>query len=574
MARGRRSKEPDAPHVAAATRYAADVVAGAIPACLAVRQACARFQNDLARQPDPAWPFRFDNGKAERICRFLECLPHSKGKWASKRELLRLEPWQSFLLVNVFGWLRKADGLRRFREAFIVVPRKNGKSALSAPIGLYMLAADGEYGAEVYSGATTEKQAWEVFRPAMKMAKATPSFLSRFGVKVNASNIHIEADGSRFEPVIGKPGDGSSPSCAIIDEYHEHQSPEQHDTMQTGMGAREQPLMWVITTAGDNIAGPCYDKLLTVKKILAGTIVDEEIFGIEFTIDEDDDWTSEAAILKANPNAGISISLEFLLGRQRAAIRNPRDQAVFKTKHLNLWVNAKSALFNMQSWTACRVPDLTLEQMRGRRCIVGLDLASKNDIAAMQLLFPLDDGKYATFGFYYLPREILEQEGKEHYAGWASADPVRLILTEGNMIDFTRIEEDLETVRQNHDVLEVVFDPSQATMFVSRLMDKNVSVQQFDQNARNYSEPTKQVQALVDAGKLQHDCEPNDPMSWMMSNVVGRIDAKDQVYPRKEKPENKIDGPIALIMAMARAMALGDNTGRSIYETRGLLVLR
>ena len=276
---------PPAPHVAIADAYAADVAAGRILACKWVRLACARYGRDRAREADAAWPYRLDLAKAERVCRFVELLPHTKGKWAAQRQLLKLEPWQVWILVTVFGFVRKKDGLRRFRKSVKVVPRKNGKSALSAPVGLYMLAADGEFGAEVYSGATTEKQAWEVFRPARLMAQATPELLAQFGIQVNASNIHILANGSRFEALIGKPGDGSSPSCAIIDEYHEHDTPDQHDTMLTGMGAREQPLMWIITTAGDNLAGPCYDELLTGRKVLEGVLEDEELFFVEYTID-------------------------------------------------------------------------------------------------------------------------------------------------------------------------------------------------------------------------------------------------------------------------------------------------
>jgi phage terminase large subunit-like protein len=261
---------------------------------------------------------------------------------------------------------------------------------------------------------------------------------------------------------------------------------------------------------------------------------------------------------------------DFLLSRQREAVRNPREQGRFKTKHLNLWVNARSAYFNMASWSRCYDPTLTLSSLAGRRCVIGMDLASKNDIAALQVLFDLGDGSYATFGRYYLPEDMVEEAGREHYRAWSIAETPSLILTDGNMIDFERIEADLDELRTQFTVDEIVFDPSQATMLVTRLMSKNVTVQQFDQNARNYSEPMKQVAALIDAGKLKHDCDARHPMTWMISNVTARMDAKDQVYPRKEKPENKIDGPVALIMAMARMMTGGP--AASPYEERGLLV--
>ncbi|EHH68390.1 terminase large subunit [Gluconobacter morbifer] len=496
-------------------------------------------------------------------------MPHTKGKWAQKRELIVLEPWQAFILVNAFGWTRKSDGLRRFRVVMVVVPRKNGKSALSAPVGLYMLAADDEYGAEVYCGATSEKQAWEVFRPASEMARKTPEYRSQYGVRVNASNINVLSTSSRFEPVIGKPGDGSSPSCAIVDEYHEHATSDLWDTMLTGMGARDQPLMWGITTAGSNIAGPCYDQILTGRKVLEQVFEDDTLFYIEWTIDDGDDWTDPASLRKANPNIGVSVNEEFLLTRQKDAIRNPRLQATFKTKHLNVWVNSRSGFFNVQSWNDCRKEGFDAYDYHGRTAVIALDLASKNDIAAMQVLIPLEDGRFATFGKYYLPEAALDVPANEHYRGWAnSADP-SLIVTDGNMIDFKRIEDDLEEIRQQFTVAEVVFDPAQATMLVTSLMDKGVTVIQFDQNARNYSEPMKQVAAEIDAGKFEHGCEKNDPMTWMMSNVEAREDGKEQVFPRKARPENKIDGPVALIMARSRYLG-GESTG-SVYEERGLL---
>jgi phage terminase large subunit-like protein len=549
MARGRAMEHP---HVALAEAYAADVRSGRRPACQWERLAVDRWVRD--REGESAGPYRFEPLTAERVCRFIERLPHTKGAWAARRETIRLEGWQCFVLVNAYGWLRRSDGKRRFREVVTIVPRKNGKSILSAGVGLYMLCADGEHGAEIYSGAGTEKQAWEVFRPARQMAEGRPDLRQHFGIAVNSSNINIVGNGSRFEPMIGKPGDGAMPSCAIIDEYHEHDSADQYDTMLTGQGAREQPLMWVISTAGDNLAGPCFDKILTCRKILEGVIEDDEKFFIEYTVDDADDWTAPEAIVKANPNLDVSVSAEFLLARQREAVRNTREQGRFKTKHLNLWVNARAAYFNMQSWTACRNPELRLEDFEGQRCKIALDLASKQDIAAMQILFDLGDGSFATFGRYYLPEDVVEEPGKDHYRGWALADPPKLILTQGNMIDFGRIEEDLDDIRRKYTVEEITFDPAQATMLMTRLMAKGANVSEFQQTAANFTEPMKQVAALIDAGRLKHNCDANDPMTWMMSNVTARLDGKDQVFPRKERPENKIDGPVALIMTMRLAM--------------------
>ena len=414
------------------TGYARDVGRGKIPACSSIRLQCARFLAELKVNRRKEFPYRFDREAAARVCRFIERLPHSKGKWARSKETLRLEPWQVWILACTFGWIRKANGTRRFRILFVVVPRKNGKSALSAGVGLYMLCADGEFGAEVYSGATNEKQAWEVFGPARLMAQRTPALCKRFGVEVNAKSLVRIADHSKFETITGDPGDGQSPSCAIHDEYHEHDDDAQVDTMQTGMGARDQALQVLITTAGDNLAGPCYARIGDERKKLAGIGVldaaaeqlaafdlppgppiEDETFFVEYTIDEDDDWKSEAALRKANPNYDISVSGDFLRARQRDAIATPRKAGIFKTKHLNLWVSAKAAYFDVEAWRRCRderippkaVDALTLELLLGRRCIAGLDLASKLDIAALELIFPpigpkatIDD-PYIRIGF-------------------------------------------------------------------------------------------------------------------------------------------------------------------------------
>jgi phage terminase large subunit-like protein len=325
------NRKPLHSHVLAAKRYADAVVSGEIDACRFVKSACARHLSDLERQRDAAFPYRFDPVAGEKVCKFAELLPHIKGEWAGK--LIKLEPWQSFILSTLFGWVRKTDGKRRFRELYAEIPRKNGKSVFGAVIGLYMFTADGEAGAEVYSGATTEKQAWEVFRPAKLMATRADGFAGHFGVQVNASNMAIVDQAAKFEPIIGNPGDGASPHCAIIDEYHEHRTPDQYDTMITGMGARLQPLTVIITTAGTNLSGPCYDKRATVVKLLDGVIENEELFAIIYTLDDDDDWTDFTLWRKANPNYGVSVYEDYLRARHREAIQQASRQNIIQCKH-------------------------------------------------------------------------------------------------------------------------------------------------------------------------------------------------------------------------------------------------
>lgn len=559
----------DRDYPAIAQRYAREVTRGKIPACKSIRLQCQRFLDELKAQRSKEFPHRFDADQASRVCKFIERLPHSKGKWARSKETIRLEPWQIWILCCTFGWLRKRDGLRRFRVLFVVVPRKNGKSALSAGIGLYMLCADNEFGAEVYSGATNEKQAWEVFGPARLMAQRTPALLQRFGIEVNAKNLTRVQDNSKFETIVGDPGDGQSPSCSIHDEYHEHADDGQVDCMQTGMGARDQPLQVLITTAGDNLAGPCYARIDEERRKLAGIghnggpPLDDETFFVEYTIDEDDDWRSEAALRKANPNYDVSVSADFLKARQRDAISTPRKVGVFKTKHLNLWVAAKAAYFDVEAWRKCRDPDIPvhaidaieLERLRGRRCIASLDLASKVDIAALELLFPpiaakpsIDD-PYIRIGFYFVPSETVLKV--EAYQGWDAQG--LLNVTDGNIIDYDEILEVLRQVRGMFQLEQVAYDPHQATYMVTTMVKEGFPVLEYRPIVLNFSEPMKELDALTKAGTIAHAGCP--VMEWQINNVVAQPDAKDNVYPRKPRDTAKIDNPVALIAAIGVAIA-------------------
>ena len=278
-----------------AKNYALSITNEKIPACLFVVQACERFLKDLDRQEDPSFLYYLDEEEAERRCQFLEALPHVKGKWAARREVFKLSDWQAFIHVNLFGWRKKGTEIRRFTEGYIEVPRKNGKSFWIAGSGLSVLCQDDDEGIEVYCGASTEKQAGEVFTPARRICKKTPKLRRAKGVDVYTKSIVRESIGAKFEAVIGDPGDGAAPSCAIADEYHEHKDSKQVDTMVTGMGSRDQPLMIYITTAGDDIGGPCYAKRDDVTKILSGTVEDDRVFGIIYTLDEDDDETTGLA---------------------------------------------------------------------------------------------------------------------------------------------------------------------------------------------------------------------------------------------------------------------------------------
>ena len=563
-----------------ATGYARDVVEGRIPACEWHHLACKRHLDDLARATIGAWPYAWNpeltdrNGKsylpADRICTFAELMPHIKGEWAGRdNPRIKLEPVQVFILSSIFGWIHRDTGKRRFRFADIFVPRKNGKSTLAAVIGLYMLALDDEYGAEVYSGATTQGQAYEVFRPALLMTRASDRFRERFGVTPNASNISVRATNSKFEPVIGNPGDGASPSCSLVDEYHEHKTSDLYDTMRTGMGARSQPLLVVITTAGTNIAGPCYQHQQGLQQILQGLIQDDRRFGIIFGIDNEDDWHTEAALRMANPLLGISVNEESLRADQAEAIRDPRKQSIFKTKHLNVWVGAASPWLNLHKAKACGDPTLTLDAFRGEPCIVGLDLASKTDIASAVFEFERDiDGlkHYYAISRNYIPEAAAKLPENEHYRNWIATG--HLIVTPGNMIDLERIQEDIITAAETVVIAGVAKDPWGGQQMGPNLEAEGLQVVDVPQKTLYLSEPMKDLQGLVDSDPPRFHHDGNPCYLWQLGNVEVKPDRNENIFPRKARPQNKIDAAIGTIVAHNRHMAgaVSASSGRSAYE--------
>lgn len=576
---------------AIATQYARDVVDGNIPACKWTRLACERHLRDLERQGADDFPFIWNpeledplpEGEdvaprkyrpADRICRFAELMPHIKGDWAARGERIQLEAWQAFVLASIFGWVHRETLKRRFRVADLFVPRKNAKSTIAAVIGDYMLALDNEFGAEVYSGATSEDQAHEVFRPAKLMAAAVPEFRMRYNIDVRASNIARVDNNSKFEPIIGKPGDGASPSCAIVDEYHEHKTPELYETMQTGMGARSQPLMLVITTAGSDVSGPCYMHQVELQKILEGAMENERRFGIIYTIDADDEWDSEAALIKANPNFGVSVDAEFLQHQQIEAKNDPRKQNTFKTKHLNVWVGAASPWLNLAKLQ--KLSDAPpLESLRGLRAWAGFDLASKIDIASRVLLLREErrDGDelrvhWHVYSRNYVPEAAVRKEENAHYQTWVNSG--HLTQTPGNMIDLRQIEAEFLDEAEPFDIVEILMDAWGSREMAPNLQAEGLTVVDIPMTVRHLSEPMKQIQALVEDGRFHHDGNP--AFIWMMSNVEVVADRNDNIFPRKLRAQNKIDAAVATIIAMSRAM-INAEIERSVYEERGVIVV-
>ncbi|WP_325099599.1 terminase large subunit [Luteolibacter yonseiensis] len=529
-----------------------------------MRLACERHRRDLARSKSKDFPYRFDPQKANRKCKFDELLPHTKGKWARKDpvtrqpQTIRLEGWQKFILCSVFGWVKKTTGTRRFRKGRIYVPRKNGKSIFGAAIGLYMLSMDDEPGAEVYSGATSEKQALEVFKPAHRMCQIDPELADWMGVTVTAQQLIREDDAAKFQPVIGKPGDGTSPHCGIVDEFHEHKTSELIDTFETGMGARSQPLSLVISTAGANLAGPCREDWKLCERILEGLegFEDETTFAIIFTIDEGDAWDDIESLKKANPNYGVSIEEDFLLAELQSARQNPSKQARFKTKHLNQWVSSKDGFFNVATWQSLE-KKITREQFKEFPCYLSGDLSSKHDLTVQMQLFCLDNSRYAVFGRYWITEAALDLPENQHYRKWHLAG--KLEVAGQDIIDLEPFMDAAEEACREYEVLEMPSDPNRAWGVYPMMEARGVPMVEYRNTVLMMSEPMKLLDALIRAGHIQHDGDP--VLTWAISNTTGKLDHKDNVFPNKDAPANKIDPVVSLIMALGRAMTRTEAAG-------------
>lgn len=541
-------------YVDAANAYIKGVLDGSIVACELVRLACARQVDDLRRAAnDPSYPWRFNEDAAERVCAFIEMLPHIKGKWAREGALIKLDGWQCFILTTVFGWVHRETGLRRFLEVYLEVARKNAKSTLSSGVALYMLCADGEPGAEVYSAATTREQARIVFDDAKQMCLRDSEMRRVLGLNVLEHSITQPHTASVFRALSaeGSTLDGLNVHCAVIDEFHAHKKREVYDVIDTARGAREQSLLWTITTAGSDRSGICYERRTHVEQILNGKAQDDRVFGVIYTLDKDDDWTDESCWAKANPGLGVSVNIDDL----RAAVSKASTMASavnnLLTKRFNVWVNADTAWMDMRAWDACTDPDLDLQQVAHLPCYIGVDLASKVDVAAVAKVFvDTDAGRLYLLCDYYLPQRAVEEGGNSQYSGWARMG--LLNVTPGDITDLQMIEHDLAEFASTHNVKAVAYDPYQATQLAGNLLSRDVPMVEVRPSVMNFSEPMKHLEAQVLSGRLVHDGNP--VTTWMVSNVVCHHDAKDNIYPRKERPENKIDGVVATIMALNRAV--------------------
>lgn len=541
-----------------AEQYIKEVQSGKVVVGRKARLAVERHLNDLKVAKAKGW--YFDEVEAEIALTFISFLRHTKGEWAKKP--FQIQPFQAFIIYCLFGWRDKATGRRRFRKAYIRMARKNGKSELAAAIGCYMLIADGEPGAEVYSAATIRDQAKKVFDPAARMmrmlknedpdiAKATKVFDSKNNCLIQFDDGEIP---STFTPLSmdADSSEGSSPHFGIIDEYHLHKTTKVVDMIETGMGGRSQPMMLIITTAGFDISLPCYDYENTIVKVLEGEVEINRTFVMIFDIDDEDDWNDPAVWEKANPGAAAGFpSVEYLQDEyQKAKAEGFSKEKAFRVKNLNQWLSQSVGWIPEDFWKAAQTP-FTLEEMKGRRVWLGLDLARTRDLVSVCLLFPPDEEgeKYRVAWKHYAPAALIDDpkrnEGRIAYKRWEKMGLIKRI--DGNIIDERVIFDDIMEMDGMFEIEMLGFDRKFAYALIADLTEEEIKCNPVPQNSSGLTVPIFQLEALFFGGHIE--AQENELMTWQMGNVVLIYEDGDHVRISKKKSPEKIDGVAAMLDA-------------------------
>ena len=506
--------------------------------------------------------FYFDKKEARKVFAFFTFLKLSEGEWAGREFVL--EDWQCFIIWVIFGW-RKAGGYRRFRRAGVEVARKNGKTTFAAGISLYMLLMDGEAGAQVFSAAVDREQASIVWSHAKSMISQSEAISSI--AKCWSKSIVYEQMSSSFKPLSRetKNKDGLNPSAAICDEEHAWPSDDILNLIVTGMGARKQPLIFGITTAGSNMSGPYYQRRSLYVDILRRTKKQEDTFTIIFTMDDGDDWKDPKNWYKASPNLGVSVYPEYMESQfDDALLKGGETEVQFKTKNLNMWVDAPKTWIQDEKIVACN-KGATIEDLKGKVCYAGLDLASHVDINALSLYFP---EQKALKCFYWIPEgKVKQKEDRVDYRKWYQSGWIK--ITPGDVIDIDYLVADITEILQMYDVKRLSFDPAKAYHGVIQGLQSagfdNV-LDEFPQNIRNMSEPTKKLESLILSGEL--DLMGDPVLRWMFRNVVVYTDPNDNIKLDKAKSIEKIDGVVSSVNAIGGFMSKEDtSTG---YENHGV----
>jgi phage terminase large subunit-like protein len=525
-----------------------------------VRLAAKRFLSDLERDQG-GWKYTYSETKANATCALFEIFVHEKG--ALMGQQVRLGDWQCFIFCNVFGWLNRKTGYERFSEAFVLVPKGNGKSPMAAWVTLKLAFFHGEKGAEVYNCATTKEQAMEVFRVAKAIVDLLPVLRERFGIVSSTLSLYQPSTRSRVRPIAGKPKDGKAPSGVTNDEYHEQPDDTLRDSLKNAMDKRPRSLMFDISTAGDTIEGPCRRKQEDVQNILEGLYQNDRQFGIIYDVDEEVDWRTRDACVMANPNFGVSMDEEKTLESLAEAVRNPAKQNDFRCKRQDFWAQQTHAWMNMASWSDCEkqiVEDGFLEFT----CYHGSDLASTLDLSGTIKLFvrEREDGKpiYTAFAKAYLPEKRALDKTKQHLQAWVHEG--FLIATEGSAIDYTKIEDDTVADIERFQVRELCFDARYAGQYAQRVSGRTGVIQALVKPSPEELSPAmKELEGAVEDGRFEHDGHP--VLKWCVANVQARMNHATGNYhlPTKDEPVKKIDLAVALMIAMARARFCLQNEG-------------
>ncbi len=545
-----------------------------------VRLAVERHLNDLERVKDDDFGYYFDEDAAHRSIKIVKMLRHTKGELARKH--FDLQPWQAFIVASIFGWKRKADGRRRYRKSYCEVARKNGKSELADAIGIAATFFDGEYGAEGYSAATTRDQAKIVFDGVKTMVKMlledSPAVAK--ALKVMTNQVVMSTTNSKFLAVSSDYDtmDGFNPHVAVIDEYHAHKTDGILGVLETGMGSRVQPLLFVITTAGFNTESPCYHLRKVCVDILEKNKVDDTMFAMIFCLDEDDDWQDESVWVKANPNIGTTPTWDFMRSATVKAVNEGyHSQVQFRTKNLNQWMRASHVWMPLSKWDAVGPKEpWSLETMRATNavCFGGLDLSSTRDVTAFCLLFPPTLGwEHPRLKWWlFIPQETAHTRALNNgidYLRWA--EDGWITLTDGDWIDYDFIADEVLRITADLQVEACGYDRWHADHTVARLINAGMKMHPISQTSVNMNAPVKMYEKMLLSGEIEHDNNP--VLRWMLGNVDLKTDSGGNVKFNKAKAANKIDGHQAAAMAIAEWMTAGTNSGRSIYETRDLIIL-
>ena len=537
--------------------YADAVVRGAVVAGTYHRRACERHQRDRSREGTAAFPYRFDGARAERFFRFCSQLRHYKGEWAGRT--ITLEPHQQFRLGSLFAWIHMHTGLRRFRTVYTEVPRKNGKSLEAALVALYLTFFDGEAGSEGYCIATKREQARIVFNDCKRLVQASRELRER--ITVLMANLHRESTASKLEPLGADRDstDGLNPHSVTIDEAHALKTRGLIDVMETAIGARRQPVINWITTAGSDPITPCGDQHDYACKVLDQVLTDDTLFAFIAHADVDDDPFLESTWRKANPNYGISVKAVDLEVLAHKARHMPEAANAFKQKRLNIWVHSSAPWLSLDGWRRGQT-SWTADDMLGEPCWLGIDLSSKIDLTAIVAVFPPTETRasWRLLPWCLTPDETLNERAhrdRAPYETWVKQG--YLFTNEGKRIDQDRVRAIVLDAASRFAVQQIGIDPWNTGNLVRLLTDDGFPVIEIGQTLAQMSAPAKEFEAdvldgLVDAGN-------NELMTWAIANVVVQRDNKDNIYPVKRKSRGRIDPVIAALMG--RKLAALDADG-------------